>query len=121
MQKSRAAFGDVPDSRLTRSRPADRAAPQGRDRGCSPPLLSGGATLLALSLLRHTQGTQQGSKGLVSQVRGWPPFESAASDLNPDADDNIGRQIRILCAQAPVPAMAWTMSALRWARTSGTN
>ena len=46
------------------------------------------------------KGSQHGVESLAGEVRGGAPLKTAARDLKPDADDDIGRQLHVLYGQS---------------------
>ena len=44
---------------------------------------------------RHTKDLQHSVESLAGEVRGGAPFKSAACDLKPNAQDDIGRQLYV--------------------------
>jgi hypothetical protein len=56
--------------------------------------------LFAISRLRYAKGSQYGIESLVGELRRGTSVKTAARDLKPDTDDDIGRQLRVLYGQS---------------------
>jgi len=48
----------------------------------------------------HTKGSQRGVESLAGEVRRGAALKSAARDLKPNADDDIGRQLHVFYGQS---------------------
>ena len=52
------------------------------------------------SLLGCAKGSKHGGESLAGDVRGGAPLNSAARNLKPNTDDDIGRQLRLVYGQS---------------------
>jgi hypothetical protein len=55
---------------------------------------------LATAWPRCTKGSQHGIASLAEKLRRGAPLKTAARDLKPNADDDIGRQLHVLYGQS---------------------
>ena len=55
---------------------------------------------LAIAWLRYTKGSKHGVESLAGELRGGTPLKTAARDLKPNTDDDIGRQLHVLYGQS---------------------
>ena len=53
-----------------------------------------------LPCLGCAKGSKHGGESLAGEVRGGAPLKTAARDLKPNTDDDIGRQLHVLYGQS---------------------
>ena len=79
-----------------------------------------------LPCLGCAKGSKHGGESLAGEVRGGAPLKTAARDLKPNTDDDIGRQLHVLYGQSSLGnrlgkvrlemfANAWPSAAGTWA------